>query len=86
MQLGQQVSELEAQLGLMEQQCHSLDRDKQHLEEEVHDGQAHLDQAKATALQNKTESIAAQRTWEVAGHQKLLHALRYRCNVLAHHI
>lgn len=50
-QLGQQKGELESQLGLMEHQARSLNQDKEHLEEELHDKQARLDQAAAAAQQ-----------------------------------
>ena len=58
MQLGQQKGELESQLGLMEHQARSLNQDKEHLEEELHDKQARLDQAAAAAQQ--AEARAAQ--------------------------
>lgn len=68
-QLGQQKGELESQLGLMEHQARSLNQDKEHLEEELHDKQARLDQAAAAAQQ--AEASAAREA------QTALH----RCNI-----
>ncbi len=58
MQLGQQVGELESQMGLMEHQCRSLNQDKEQLEEEVQDKQALLEQAAAAA--ERAQAQAAQ--------------------------
>jgi uncharacterized protein YoxC len=56
MQLGQQVQELESQLGLMEHQARSLNQDKEQLEEELQDKQALLDQAAVAAHQAETQA------------------------------
>lgn len=52
------MGDLESQLGLMEHQCHSLNQDKEQLEEEVQDKQALLDQAAAAA--NRAQAQAEQ--------------------------
>ena len=58
LQLGHVVRDLEEQLGLMEHQCHSLNQDKEQLEEELHSKQAALHQAASDA--KHTQALAAQ--------------------------
>lgn len=54
------VGDLEGQLGLMEHQCHSLNLDKEQMEEELHSKQAALHQASADA--QHAQALAAQAT------------------------
>ena len=58
LQLGQVVGSLEGQLSLMEHQCHSLNLDKEQLEEELHSRQAALQQASSDA--QHAQALAAQ--------------------------
>ena len=67
--------ELEGQLGLMEQQCHSLNRDKEQLEEEVHDQQALLHQAALDAQQAQAHAAQAAHTSHAKYRHILIHSL-----------